>query len=142
MNVNAIRVYTLHPPSFYEALLEYNSQAAHPIYLFHGVWVDEEAMVASKDAFAGTTSDDFKKEMKDAVDVIHGQANLPSGQGMPPAHTKRMSLLMLSAGSWALSGILRQLILLINNIKAWRTITGDFFGQNMHSLSKFGWLTN
>ena len=42
MNVNAIRVYTLHPPSFYEALLEYNSQAAQPIYLFHGIWVDEE----------------------------------------------------------------------------------------------------
>ena len=81
MNVNAIRVYTLHPPSFYEALLEYNSQAAHPIYLFHGVWVDEEAMVASKDAFAGSTSDDFKKEMKDAVDVIHGQANLPQRAG-------------------------------------------------------------
>ncbi len=38
-------------------------------------------MVASKDAFAGSTSDDFKKEMKDAVDVIHGQANLPQRAG-------------------------------------------------------------
>lgn len=81
MNVNSIRIYTLHPPAFYEALLEYNSKTSHPIYLFHGVWVDEEDMVASNDAFAGNTADDFKKEMQSTVDVIHGQANLPERTG-------------------------------------------------------------
>ncbi|WP_307550772.1 hypothetical protein [Paenibacillus sp. V4I5] len=81
MNVNSIRIYTLHPPAFYEALLEYNSKANQPIYLFHGIWVDEEDMVASKDVFIGNTADDFKKDMQNIVDVIHGQINLPERAG-------------------------------------------------------------
>lgn len=81
MNVNAIRIYTLHPPAFYEALLEYNSKASNLIYLFHGIWVDEENMIASMDAFSGPTADDLRKEMQNTVDVIHGQANLPERAG-------------------------------------------------------------
>ncbi len=35
MNANSIRVYTLHPPEFYEAFYEYNQLAEKPLYLFH-----------------------------------------------------------------------------------------------------------
>ena len=37
MNVNTIRVYTLHPPAFYEALAEYNKKHTDKLYVFHGV---------------------------------------------------------------------------------------------------------
>jgi len=37
MNANAIRVYTIHPPTFYEALAEHNAVRKEPLYLFHGI---------------------------------------------------------------------------------------------------------
>ncbi|MFP3472391.1 hypothetical protein R0J90_20260, partial [Micrococcus sp. SIMBA_144] len=40
MNANALRIYTIHPPEFYEAFYEYNQMADEPLYLFHGAWVN------------------------------------------------------------------------------------------------------
>ncbi len=34
MHANAVRVYTIHPPAFYEAFYEYNEIAEQPLYLF------------------------------------------------------------------------------------------------------------
>lgn len=73
MNANTVRVYTLHPPGFYRALAKYNE--AHPeapIYVLHGVWINEEGLVESLDAFDEETLKNFQHEMKRMVDVIHG----------------------------------------------------------------------
>ena len=48
MNANTIRVYTLHPPAFYEALAEYNKKHADKLYVFHGVWLLLEGIVRKK----------------------------------------------------------------------------------------------
>ncbi len=47
----------LYDPSseFYEAFYEYNQMAEKPLYLFHGVWVNEEIFLKTKDAFARKT---------------------------------------------------------------------------------------
>ncbi len=74
MGANAIRVYTLHPPGFYQALKRYNDQSDRPIYLFHGVWIDEEPLEATLDAFFPELMTGFQAEMKRIVDVIHGEA--------------------------------------------------------------------
>lgn len=81
MNANSIRVYTIHPPAFYEALAEYNQKAKEPIYLFHGVWVNEEVFYDSQDAFAKENTKEFEAEMKRIVNVIHGNATLPKRTG-------------------------------------------------------------
>ncbi|MDQ1910171.1 hypothetical protein RAC89_06620 [Paenibacillus sp. GD4] len=81
MKANVIRNYTLHPPAFYEALLEYNLKAEEPIYLLHGVWVNEEKLVSLQDAYAAELSDEYKKEIQLTVDVIHGNASLPAKPG-------------------------------------------------------------
>jgi hypothetical protein len=81
MNANAIRVYTLHPPHFYEALYEYNQIASRPLYLFHGVWVTEETLVKTEDAFSEEVMEDFRSEMKRIVDVVHGNADIPEVPG-------------------------------------------------------------
>ncbi len=39
MHANTIRIYTIHPPEFYEALYQYNLTAEEPIYVFHGIWL-------------------------------------------------------------------------------------------------------
>ncbi|WML49752.1 hypothetical protein RCG23_07365 [Neobacillus sp. PS3-34] len=81
MNANAIRVYTLHPPAFYEAFYEYNQTAKKPLYLFHGSWVNEENLVKSQNAFAKENMEDARTEIKHMVDIIHGNANIPARPG-------------------------------------------------------------
>lgn len=72
MNANTIRVYTLHPPGFYHALEKYNQKHDKKIYVLHGVWMNEEKLVESLDAFEKRNMQDFQEEMKKIVDVIHG----------------------------------------------------------------------
>ena len=81
MNANALRVYTIHPPAFYEALLEHNEEAEEPLYLFHGVWVEEEALLASKDAFKDENRELLQKATKDTVDIIHGNVTIKKSAG-------------------------------------------------------------
>ncbi|MBY0144938.1 hypothetical protein [Neobacillus niacini] len=81
MNANAIRIYTLHPPQFYEAFYEYNQIAEKPLFLFHGSWVNEEKLLRNQDAFAAENVEDAKTEIKNLIDIIHGDAELPEQPG-------------------------------------------------------------
>lgn len=79
MGANAIRVYTVHPPVFYQALAEYNRGREDPIYLLHGTWVPEHALETAESAFELTTT--FERDLKTVVDVIQGSANIPAQPG-------------------------------------------------------------
>ncbi|KHF29944.1 hypothetical protein LR68_01423 [Anoxybacillus sp. BCO1] len=81
MHANAVRVYTIHPPAFYEAFYEYNEIAEQPLYLFHGVWVNEETFLRTNDAFAKENTDEFVAEMKRTIDIVHGRATIPPRPG-------------------------------------------------------------
>ena len=71
---NSLRTYTIHFPRFYEALDEFNkADPDDPIYLFHGIWLDEED-IENGDLF--TISDHFDSGIKEAVDVVHGNADI------------------------------------------------------------------
>ncbi|HWO97435.1 MAG TPA: hypothetical protein VNM45_14100 [Bacillus sp. (in: firmicutes)] len=72
MNANSIRVYTLHPPGFYQALKRYNDEHEKKLYVFHGVWINEENLEDSMDAFEEENLKAFQREMKKIVDVVHG----------------------------------------------------------------------
>ncbi|MHC0036867.1 hypothetical protein [Pseudoneobacillus sp. C159] len=81
MNANTFRVYTLHPPAFYEALYEYNQTAKKPLYLFHGAWVTEEKLIHHQNAFAKEVIDDFQLELRQMIDIIHGNITIPERPG-------------------------------------------------------------
>lgn len=81
MHANAIRVYTLHPPAFYEALKEYNDKADEPVMVLHGVWVDEEKLVETGDAYSEEVNGELQRELRDMVNVVHGKAELPARPG-------------------------------------------------------------
>lgn len=81
MNANTIRVYTLHPPGFYHALKAYNDIHDDPIYVMHGVWINEENLEESLNAFEKENLEDFQKEMIQLVDVIHGNADVKPRPG-------------------------------------------------------------
>lgn len=75
---NSIRVYTLHPPIFYETLANYNARHRDkPIYLFQGVWLgetedrydpDEYDLVRRTGAFTG--------EIHEVTDCVHGKNSI------------------------------------------------------------------
>ena len=81
MNANLIRVYTIHPPEFYEALYEYNQNHSQPIYLLHGVWIEEELLNSSSHAFDAKIIERFEGNIKDVIDIVHGQAIIEPQSG-------------------------------------------------------------
>lgn len=83
MNVTSIRVYTVLRPQFYKALLDFNSQADRPLWLYQGVWVDEDDITALGDVYAQNSkiANEFTDDAKNAVDVIHGNITLPARAG-------------------------------------------------------------
>lgn len=83
MNINTIRVYTTLMPEFYEALFQFNLNREDPLYLMHGVWVNEEDTITLLNAFAEDEKimKEFIKDGQDIVDIIHGNATLPEKVG-------------------------------------------------------------
>lgn len=82
LGMRAIRVYTIMPPSFYEELVAFNeSHADSPLYLLHGVWIPEERFYQTHDLFTPDVVEEFHAEISRAVDVVHGDADLPERRG-------------------------------------------------------------
>ena len=79
MGANVIRVYTIHPPHFYQALSDHN--ARHPdrvLWLMHGVWAE----VPPKGDFRNSRWESaFFDEMRRVVDLLHGWAVIPPSPG-------------------------------------------------------------
>ncbi len=79
LNANAIRVYTLHPPAFYEALREENvANPQRPLWLFQGVWTE---LPDSNDFWDEGFTSGFERDVECAVDIIHGNAEVAPRPG-------------------------------------------------------------
>jgi tetratricopeptide (TPR) repeat protein len=79
MGANVIRVYTLHPPAFYQALADHNElNPSQRLWLLHGVWAElPPDDVYDDPAWEG----DFFREIERVVDVLHGRADVPRRAG-------------------------------------------------------------
>lgn len=79
MGANTVRVYTIHPPAFYQALWQHNRD--HPeslLHLLQGVWTElPDGGRFDAPAWEGQ----FFGEMERAVDVVHGRADVPPRAG-------------------------------------------------------------
>jgi hypothetical protein len=79
VGANAIRVYTLHPPAFYEALLEHNRRSdSRKIWLFQGAWFE---LPERLDLYDESFSDEFRSEIRSVVDALHGSVSIPERRG-------------------------------------------------------------
>ena len=82
LGTRALRVYTVMPPAFYEELRAYDlAHPAAPIFVIHGVWIPEDRFVATGNAYDPQVQREFKRELSDAVAVVHGDARLPERGG-------------------------------------------------------------
>ncbi len=75
---NSIRIYTLHPPVFYEKLANYNCRhPSDPILLFQGIWLDEVDTPSDPTQWDLILREPaFKSEMHDLIDCIHGNKSI------------------------------------------------------------------
>ncbi|WP_243303529.1 hypothetical protein [Geothrix oryzisoli] len=76
--INTVRVYTIHPPAFYEALRAYNLHARKPLWLIHGVWAELPPRSDFQDP-AWLLA--WHREMQEVVEVLHGRARIPLRPG-------------------------------------------------------------
>jgi hypothetical protein len=82
LGVGVVRIYTILRPAFYDALAAYNAEHSdRPILFMQGVWVPEEELLATGNAYDRAVTQGFKDELSDAVDVVHGDASLPERPG-------------------------------------------------------------
>ncbi|MBQ3615787.1 MAG: hypothetical protein II993_07330 [Anaerotignum sp.] len=84
MGANVVRIYTIGPEAFYDAFYEYNRENAEPIYLIHGVWVDDYLLNSSHGALDEAFYQPFLADCKDVVDVIHGRHKTREEDGIFP----------------------------------------------------------
>jgi tetratricopeptide (TPR) repeat protein len=84
MNANAVRVYTIHPPEFYQALLDWNvGNPDRPLWVIHGAWT---GLPPDNDFEGETYESDFFAEMRRVVDVLHGRASIEYRPGNAWGH--------------------------------------------------------
>ena len=79
LGYNTLRVYSILPPAFYRALKIHNeTAAASKLYLLQGVW-----LVGSDETnlFRILVESEAHQEIARAIDVIHGQADVPIRKG-------------------------------------------------------------
>lgn len=85
LGANTIRVYTILHDDFYNAFFKYNAErekmGREPLYMLHGVWVNDYILNSHRDAY----DDEFLKTLKDdcrtLVDVLHGKISLSLSYG-------------------------------------------------------------
>ena len=73
MGANTIRVYTIESPDFYNAFYEYNINNSNPLYLIHGVWVDDYVLNSTSDAYDVNFFNRLISDSKKMIDVVHGR---------------------------------------------------------------------
>lgn len=80
MGANTLRVYTIQNDTFYNAFYEYNKDRSEPLYLIHGVWVNDYVQNSHLDAYSTEFYETFKQDCKIMVDVIHGKRKINLGR--------------------------------------------------------------
>jgi hypothetical protein len=80
---NSIRIYTLHPPVFYEKLANYNNRHPdNPILLFQGIWLEEIDNASDPAQFDLILREPaFTTEIHEVIDCIHGNKIIPFRPG-------------------------------------------------------------
>lgn len=75
MGADYVRVYTLQSPAFYDALYEFN-MISEPLYLIQEAYMNEDYINQYKDVYNEKINSDFKTEIENIINAIHGNADI------------------------------------------------------------------
>ena len=79
MGMNVVRLYTLHPPSLYRALMEHNQERPdRKLWLVQGVWTE---LPENDDYDDPAFMDPFRDEIHRVIDALHGNVEVPARPG-------------------------------------------------------------
>lgn len=84
LGIRVVRVYTVHPPAFYDELAAYNEEHADaPLYLVQGAYLPDESYAEP----GGTLYDPhvdaaFSEEIAAVSDAVHGDLSRPATPGL------------------------------------------------------------
>ncbi|WP_248926005.1 hypothetical protein [Paenibacillus hamazuiensis] len=85
MHADVVRIYTILPPHFYQALEEFNAGRDDPLYILQGIWAPEEQLAGTSgmggDVLQSDATELFGSEIRDAVRAVHGQLKRKSEPG-------------------------------------------------------------
>ncbi len=75
---NSLRIYTLHPPVFYEKLANYNQRHPdNPLLLFQGIWLDEVEDYSDPGSYdLLNRTNTFTTDIKEVIDCINGNGDI------------------------------------------------------------------
>lgn len=92
MGANTIRVYTVNSPDFYKAFYEYNKNNENPLYLIHGIWLDDYTQNSRTTAYDNEYREKLLEDTKTVIDIIHGRKYLPANDSYSNGlYTKNIS---------------------------------------------------
>lgn len=80
MGANTLRIYTVQNDTFYNAFYEYNLNNPEPLWLIHGVWVNDYIQFSHRDAYSKDFYDTFLSNSRDMIDVVHGNKKIALGR--------------------------------------------------------------
>lgn len=104
LGANTLRVYTILHDDFYNAFYEYNTarEAAgeEPLWLIHGVWVNDYVQNSHRDAYDDDFLQTLLEDSRTLVDILHGQKNLSLGRGLGSGSYRK------DVSSWVIGYIL------------------------------------
>lgn len=84
LGANTIRIYTIQADDFYNAFYEYNIQREEagetPLWMLHGVWVNDYVQNSYRDAYDDDFLKTFLNDCRTMVNVIHGRQKISLGR--------------------------------------------------------------
>ena len=80
MGANTLRIYTIQADDFYNAFYEYNEDREEPLYLIHGVWVNDYVQNSHRDAYDDEFREQFLTDCRTMVDTVHGNKKIAMGR--------------------------------------------------------------
>ena len=82
LGVRVVRIYTIHPPAFYQQLAAYNgTNPDRPLYLVQGVGLPDASYIAKKNLYDPAVTTAFQRELKDAAGAVSGALSRPAKPG-------------------------------------------------------------
>ncbi|MEV6634067.1 hypothetical protein AB0M54_25280 [Actinoplanes sp. NPDC051470] len=82
LGLRVVRVYTIHPPAFYQELARHNrANPDRPLYLMQGVYFPDESYVGKRNLYDKAVTDAMKGEIRDASNAVAGALTRAQARG-------------------------------------------------------------
>jgi hypothetical protein len=82
LGIRVVRIYTIHPPTFYQQLAAHNrANPDRPLYLMQGVDFPDESYIEKKNVYTRKATGAFKQELADASNAVSGTLSRQSAAG-------------------------------------------------------------